>query len=73
LPGSVTIPAGASSATVTVTPIDDNQIEGDETVVLTPSSSTGYTAGSPGSATIVIHDNDLPLPLPFTVSPISGT
>ena len=73
LPGSVTIPAGASSATVTVTPIDDNQIEGDETVVLTPSSSPGYTAGSPGSATIVIHDNDLPLPLPFTVSPISGT
>src|SRR2546429_64577 len=73
LPGSVRIPAGASSATVTVTPIDDNRIEGDETVVLTPSSSPGYTAGSPGSATIVIHDNDLPLPLPFTVSPISGT
>ncbi len=71
LPGSVTIPTGASSTTVTVTPIDDNQLEGDETVVVTLSSSTGYTVGSPGSATVIIHDNDLPLPVP--VAPISGT
>ena len=73
LPGSVTIPTGASSTTVTVTPIDDNQLEGDETVVVTLSFSTGYTVGSPGSATVVIHDNDLPLPVPAIVSPISGT
>ena len=71
LPGSVTIPTGASSTTITVTPIDDNQLEGDETVVVTLSSSTGYTVGSPGSAMVVIHDNDLPLPVPL--APISGT
>ena len=71
LPGSVTIPTGASSTTITVTPIDDNQLEGDETVVVTLSSSTGYTVGSPGSATVIIHDNDLPLPV--QVAPISGT
>ncbi|PYJ85376.1 MAG: hypothetical protein DME22_09400 [Verrucomicrobia bacterium] len=73
LSGSVTIPTDASSTTVSVTPIDDNQLEGDETVVVTLSFSTGYTVGSPGSATVVIHDNDLPLPVPAIVSPTSGT
>src|SRR2546423_678781 len=32
LPGSVTIAAGAASATVIVTPIDDTTVEGSETV-----------------------------------------
>ncbi|PYK99615.1 MAG: hypothetical protein DME19_08005 [Verrucomicrobia bacterium] len=57
---SVTVPAGASSATVTVTPIDDSEPEGDETVVLTISGNAAYTVGSPGSATITIADNDQP-------------
>jgi len=55
---SVTIAAGASSATVTVTPIDDNQVEGDETVVLTVSADAAYDIGSPNNATITITDND---------------
>src|SRR5213079_1666649 len=55
---SVTIAAGASSATVTVTPIDDSQVEGDETVVLTLASDAAYNIGSPASATITIADND---------------
>ena len=41
--------------------------------MVTLSFSTGYTVGSPGSATVVIHDNDLPLPVPAIVSPTSGT
>src|SRR5207237_1237364 len=60
---SVTIAAGASSATVTVTPIDDSQVEGNETVVLTLAANSAYTAGSPSSATVTIADNDQP-PLP---------
>src|SRR5207237_1035028 len=55
---SVTMAAGASSATVTVTPIDDTQVEGNETEVLTISTEAGYTVGSPSSATVTIHDND---------------
>jgi hypothetical protein len=35
LSGSVTIPSGQASATITVTPIDDSAIEGDVTVVVT--------------------------------------
>src|SRR2546423_315208 len=59
---SVTIAAGASSATVTVTPIDDSQVEGNETVVLTLAANSAYTVGSPNSATVTISDNDQPPP-----------
>ena len=58
LPTSVTIPAGAASATITLTPKDDATVEGSETVIVTVSSSTAYTTGSPGSATVTIADND---------------
>src|SRR5439155_18099004 len=60
LPTAVTIPAGKSSATVLVTPIDDALIEGSEIVVATITSSPGYNAGNPGSATVTIQDNEVP-------------
>src|SRR5205814_621961 len=62
--GSVTIPAGSSSAPVTVTPIDDSEVRGAETVVLTLGPDTAYTVGSPNSATVTIADNDQPPPPP---------
>ena len=58
LPGTVTIPSGASTATITVTPIDDLIAEGSETVVATIAGSNTYVVGSPSSATITIADND---------------
>lgn len=75
LPSSLTIPVGASSATITVTPIDDSSVEGSETVVLTLASSSAYDLGSPSSATVTISDNDQPPPPPsanFTANPTSG-
>lgn len=60
LSGSVLILSGQSSATITVTPIDDSVIgEGDETVVATLTANAAYTVGSPSSATVTITDNDL--------------
>src|SRR5204862_3956404 len=70
LPTSVTIPAGSSTATLTVTPIDDSTVEGNETVVLTLSANAAYTVGSPNSATITIADNDQPPP-PTTVTVVA--
>jgi large repetitive protein len=64
LSSSTTIPAGSSSVTVTVTPIDDATVEGSETVVLTLSSDAAYDIGSPSSATVTIADNDQPPPPP---------
>jgi len=55
---SLTIPAGAASATVTISPIDDTASESNETVTLTLTSGTGYTIGSPSSATVNLADND---------------
>jgi hypothetical protein len=74
LTGSLTIPIGQSSATVTVTPIDDNLIEQTETVLLNLSNSANYTIGSPNNATVSIVDNDVAIPgtLSFLAASSSG-
>src|SRR5262249_6401748 len=56
--GTVTIPAGQTSADVVITPIDDLLTEGDESVVLTLSANPGYDIGTPGSATLLLRDNE---------------
>jgi hypothetical protein len=55
---SISLPAGAASTRITVTPKDDKIREGDETVVLTLTPNTAYGIGSPNSATVTIADND---------------
>ena len=55
---SVTIPAGAASATVPVQPVDDSATEPTETVTLGVAPGTGYTVGSPATANVSIADND---------------
>ena len=54
----LTIPAGATSATITVTPIDDSVVESAETVVATLIAGTGYEIGTPSTATVTIADDD---------------
>lgn len=58
LAGSVTIPAGATFATIDLTPLDDSIYEGDETVVLTLSPHSEYALGLPSTATATITDDD---------------
>lgn len=60
LSGSVTIGAGSSSATITVTPVNDTSYEVDESVTVALSSNASYLVGTPGSGTVTIADNDLP-------------
>ena len=57
LAGSVTIPAGSASATITVTPVEDTTVESSETVIVTLSSDASYTVGSSNSATVTIADS----------------
>jgi MYXO-CTERM domain-containing protein len=61
---SVTIPAGSASATKTVTPIEDTDVEGDETVLVTLVADAGYDIGAASSATVTIAENDVPPPPP---------
>jgi hypothetical protein len=60
IPATVAMPIGAASVPITVAPIDDTLVEGNETVVMTITSGSGYTIGSPTAATVTIADNDLP-------------
>ena len=43
LAGSVTIPAGAASAALTLTPINDTAVEDNEIVVLTLAANAAYS------------------------------
>ena len=58
LNGTVTIPSGSSTVTLTLSPIDDTLAEGDETAILTISTNANYGAGSPSSDTVTIHDDE---------------
>jgi len=65
--GTVIIPAGVASVTVTLMPVDDRLVEGNETVTLNVASGTGYDiTGSAASGTIT--DNDT-----ATISFTAGT
>ncbi len=68
--GSVTIPSGQTTATVTIDPTLDNAEEADETVVLTVTSGTGYNVGSPDSATGTIVNDDASITV--AVSPLAA-
>lgn len=56
LSGTVIFPMGATTATVTVTPVNDGIAEPAETVILTVAPGTGYAVGSQNSATATFND-----------------
>ena len=55
---SVTIAAGSATATVTVDPTADTEVEPDETVALTLQSGTGYAVGTAGAVVATIQNDD---------------
>ena len=55
---TVVIPANTPSATITIDPTPDTDVEPDETVILTVLSGTGYTVGAAASATGTISADD---------------
>jgi uncharacterized protein YhjY with autotransporter beta-barrel domain len=56
---TVTIPANATTATITIDPAVDAAVEPDETVILTVAAGTGYTVGAPSAATGTIQNDDV--------------
>jgi hypothetical protein len=53
----VNIPANQTSATVTLTPFADNNVEGAETMTVTILANNGYAIGASNAATITIADS----------------
>ena len=76
-PGTVSVAANSTSVNIPVTITDDNLQEGDETVILTLASGTGYSVGSANVYTLTVTDNDKPTvvfaPVSATVSEDVGT
>ena len=58
LDGRAVIPAGATSTTVEIYPVDDTVAEGTQDVILQLRSATTYEIGGTGTATMSITDND---------------
>lgn len=54
--GQVTIPAGASAASVALKSARDNVTEGTETAIMTLQAGTGYKVGKNNQATLSIAD-----------------
>jgi predicted extracellular nuclease len=59
LNGTATIAAGQSFTDITITPVDDNTVEGPETVTLTLVDTADYDLGGSSTATVTIADNDV--------------
>ena len=70
LSGTVTVSAGATTATLPVTLIDDSAEEGSETVVLTLATGSDYEVGSPDTHTLTIAASDGPPRISF--EPLEG-
>ena len=66
LPGTVTFRAGELVTYLEVFPIDDGDVEGDETLIVTVEDGS-YDVNDPNSVTAVIIDNDV------EITTISGT
>ncbi len=62
IPLSIDFAIGETSKTITLIPVDDSEVEGDESVILTLTSNNANSAvfGNNTSASITIRDNDSP-------------
>jgi uncharacterized protein len=60
--GTITVPAGVTSVTITVAPVDDLLSEGSESVVMTISNPLApYTLGNASSSIIIIDNESSPI------------
>ncbi|MYJ63438.1 MAG: hypothetical protein F4095_14125, partial [Acidimicrobiia bacterium] len=56
--GTKTLSLTGASAAISVATVDDNTNESNGTITVTILTNTGYTLGSPQSATVTVRDND---------------
>ncbi len=62
LTGTIPVPAGTTGVAIPITILDDGEVEGDETLILTLKDGDGYRAGDAGQHTLTITDDDEPAP-----------
>lgn len=69
LPSTVTLPAGATSKTITLTSLADNVLEPTEDVVMTIGGGNGFTVGPSPAATVTIVDPNAGATPVVTITP----
>ena len=57
--GSVTVPTGAATTAINISPIPNNVAEGDQSVILSISPFASYNIGAPAIATAIVHDKPI--------------
>jgi hypothetical protein len=73
LGGTVTIPAGTSSAGISIAPLDDGDGDDNQTseyVTVTLTSGTGYVVGPPNSGTVTINEEYSGPPQMLSLPPV---
>jgi hypothetical protein len=70
---SITIPAGSTSGSITLTGVTDTAVEGNETINVSTGTITGATAGTPSSVSATITDTPAPTPTPTVALSLSGS
>lgn len=63
--GSVTIPANETYAVVTITPVDDSLVEGNETIILALNDGADYDLGDRNTLTLDLIDDETTTVLPL--------
>lgn len=58
--GTAVIPAGTAHIDIVIEPIDDDEVEGSETVTVTVVAGPDYSPGTQSSATVTLFDDDTP-------------
>lgn len=58
LTGNITVPAGQTSVSLSVIPLDDDLADPNETINISLNSAPAYTPGTSINATLTIFDND---------------
>src|SRR5262249_28663374 len=59
-PASVSFASGAATANLVMTPVNDQLYEGNQTVVVSVASGTGYSIGATNSISVLIIDDEVP-------------
>lgn len=67
--GIIAIPAGSTTSSITLTAIEDNLFEGDETIVMTVNSITNATESGTQEITLTLNDNDGGAVVPIIAAP----
>ncbi len=70
--GSATVSVSTATTTYTISTTNDDVDEPNGSVTATVQSGSGYTLGSPSSATVTVADNDVPPPVVLPVVTITG-